>query len=271
MNGIVLAVLLVTGIGLIAAAGLVLAGRFMSVPADEKAHEIEKLLPGANCGGCGFSGCSGYADAICNSGAKTNLCTVGGSEVAKKVAESMGTQAEETEKRVACVYCGGENGCAVKKADYRGFASCKSVSALFGGTLECRFGCIGLGDCVKKCDYCAIGLKNGIASVEPTKCVACGKCVSACPKKIIKLIPVKNAPQALCSNTLSGAVTRKACTAGCIGCKMCERACENGAVKVTDNLAVIDPSKCVGCMKCVAACKPGCIKLLFAAEDCAKR
>ncbi len=267
MNDILFATLLVTGIGLIASAGLVLAQKFMSVPEDETAVEIEKILPGANCGACGFSGCAGYAAAISQQGAKTNMCSVGGDEVAKAIAEYLGVEAEAAAKTVSCVMCRGSYDCAARKADYHGITSCKSAFALFGGVTECKYGCIGLGDCARACEFGGITLKNGVAEIEAATCVACGKCIDACPKNLISLVPADSTPVVKCSSKDAGGITRKACTAGCIGCKMCQKTCEQGAITVTDNLATVDFEKCIGCGKCLSVCKPGCLTTLF---DCQK-
>ncbi|MBO4452397.1 MAG: RnfABCDGE type electron transport complex subunit B [Clostridia bacterium] len=259
MNGILIAVALVAGIGLIAAIGLVLAARFMKVPVDEKAAAIEKMLPGANCGGCGFSGCAGYASAISKDGAPANLCSVGGAEVTKEISAFLGIEAEITEKKTAVVLCNGRIGNAERSNDYIGITSCKSVSALFGGTGDCKFGCTGLGDCVKVCENDAIHVVDGVAVVDPKNCIACGKCVSVCPKHIIAIVPDSEKSLVLCSNPEPGANVRKVCKVGCIGCKMCEKACESEAIKVIDGRAQVDRSKCVACGKCLEACKIGCI------------
>ena len=263
MSDTVFAIILVTGIGLVAALGLALASRFMSVPVDKKAQDIEKILPGANCGACGFSGCSGYASAISKSNAPTNLCAVGGEKTAKEIADYLGISAEKAEKKVSCVMCSGCKDAALDKALYQGLDSCKSVKALFGSSKICRFGCIGFGDCVKVCDFNAIKVENGVARVSYENCVACGKCIDACPQKLIEFVPFSEKAVVRCSNTDKGGTTRKACTNGCIGCRMCERVCESGAVKVVDNRAVVDYSKCTGCMKCVEVCKVGCIGALL--------
>ena len=152
------------------------------------------------------------------------------------------------------MFCRGSNECASKKMDYKGISSCKAVANQFGGTLDCRFGCIGLGDCVKACEFGGITVRDGVAVVDTKSCVACGQCVTACPKGLISLVPARKTPLVLCSSRDSGAITRKACTAGCIGCKMCEKACESDAIKVVDFRAVVDFEKCTGCGKCVAVC-----------------
>ena len=64
MNEILLPILLVAGIGLVLGLGLAIASKVMAVPVDEKEEKITEVLPGANCGACGFSGCAGYAAAL---------------------------------------------------------------------------------------------------------------------------------------------------------------------------------------------------------------
>lgn len=259
MNSFLLALLLVSGVGLIAGIGLSLANHFMSVKVNEKAEEILKVLPGANCGACSFSGCKGYAEALATGKVKTNLCTVGGDKVAKQICEILGVTASETEKKAAYVFCQGSSEHTSKKYLYQGITTCKAAAAMFGGDGACRFGCIGLGDCVNACNYGALSLKDGVAVVDGEKCVACGICINTCPKHIISLLPKKETPLVLCSNTDKGGQTRKVCAVGCIGCRLCYKVCEYGAISFEGNLAVIDRNKCTGCGKCEEVCKGNCI------------
>ena len=261
MNDIVFAVLLVSGIGLLCGIGLAIAGIYMNVQTNEKAEEILKVLPGANCGACSFSGCKGYAEALASGKVKTNLCTVGGDKVAAEISAILGTKPTVSEKKIAYVLCRGSTEHTSKDYSYQGIKTCKSVSAMFGGDGECKFGCIGLGDCVKVCNYNAISVKNGVAVVKKSRCVACGLCVNSCPKRIISLITEDEKALVLCKNTDKGAITRKICTAGCIGCMLCAKVCEYEAVSFDGGLAVIDRSKCTGCGKCEEVCRLHCIVL----------
>lgn len=251
----VYAVALVSGIGLICGLGLALANLFLSVKGNEKAEAVLAVLPGANCGACSFSGCKAYAEALATGKVKTTLCIVGGDKVAAQISEILGVEASAVVKKTAVVFCRGSADATEKKYLYQGITTCKAASALFGGDGACRYGCVGLGDCVSACNYGAITVQNGVAVVNPNQCVACGLCMNACPKHIIKLMPKKKTPLVLCMNTDKGAQTRKVCSAGCTGCRLCAKVCEAGAITFDNWLAVIHREKCTGCSKCEAACK----------------
>ena len=261
MNPILLAVIFVGALGLVCAVAIVVLSKFLAVPVDEKAVEIEELLPGANCGSCGFSGCSGYAEALSKGETdKVNLCNPGGQEVADAISAALGRESAVLTPMTAVVRCRGYDDVAIKKMRYEGVASCRLANQLYGGEKLCPFGCVGLGDCVDACKYDAIRVVNGVAVVDPAACKACGMCASVCPKKLITLLP-KGTPNArvLCRNAQKGAQTRKECTNGCIGCMKCQKVCEAGAVKVANFLAEVDNDLCVACGKCVEACPTGAI------------
>lgn len=263
MNGILLSVILVSGIGIVAGALLAILSKVMAVPVDEKAAAIEEILPGANCGSCGFSGCAGYAAALSQgTTTQTGLCNPGGNEVSGKIAEIMGLKAESVEPMCAVVMCRGINGLAEKKMEYSGVPSCKMAVQLFGGDKACSYGCLGLGDCARACPYDAIMLCDGVAVVSPDVCRACKKCMSVCPKGIIELLPKARLNSAvLCKNHDKGAQTRKDCKTGCIGCMKCVKACPNEAIHIENNAAVVDNEKCTACGACCAACPTGAIKI----------
>lgn len=259
MNEIIIAVIIVAGIGLIAGIGLAVASRLMSVPKDEKAEELLAVLPGANCGACSFSGCAGYAAALATGKVRTNLCSVGGDAVAAEICRILGVEQTASVKRAAVLLCTGDCKATHPKADYVGINTCRAAAQLYSGSGSCRFGCIGFGDCVAACEYDALRVCDGVAVVNPNLCRACGLCVTACPKKLITLTTLDPLPVVRCSNTDSGAATRKVCVNGCIGCRMCAKVCDSGAVSFDGGRALIDKSKCVGCGKCIDACKVGCI------------
>ncbi len=233
---------------------LAIASKVFAVKKDEREELVAACLPGANCGACGFVGCTDYASAVVNKGAATNMCVPGGAESAKKIAEIMGTSAAAGKKMRAEVLCVGCAGVAKEKYEYKGLKNCSSVVRLGKGSKECSFGCIGLGECSDVCPFDAITVENGVAVVSPDKCKGCGKCVGVCPQHIIHLIPAENSIVVPCSNTEKGAVTRKSCEKGCIGCRLCEKNCPSGAIKANNNLAVIDYSLCTMCGTCVEKC-----------------
>ena len=259
---ILIPILIVAGIGLLAGVILAVASVVMAVPKDEKAEAILEVLPGANCGACGFSGCSGYAAALSKGEAKAGLCSPGGEECAKACAELLGVGDVAVEKKTALVHCMGSYDMTSDKMRYDGIRSCSASTFLAGGITSCRFGCMGMGDCAAACPYGAISVCNGMASVNPEKCRGCSQCVAACPKGLISFVPLKKQAVVRCSNCDKGAQTMKVCKIGCIGCGKCMKACEYGAVKVQNFCAQVDPAKCVGCGKCVEACPRHIITLL---------
>ena len=264
MDKILIPVLIVAGIGLLAGIILAVASAIMAVPKDEKAEAILEVLPGANCGACGFSGCSGYAAALSKGEAQPGLCSPGGEACAKACAELLGTGDVAVEKKTALVHCMGSYDCTSDKMRYDGIDSCAASTLLAGGISSCRYGCMGMGDCAAVCEYGAINVCNGMASIDPAKCRGCAKCTAACPKGLISFVPLKKQAVVRCSNCDKGAETMKVCKVGCIGCGKCMKACEVGAVKVTNFCAKVDPAKCIGCGKCAEVCPRHVITMLDA-------
>ena len=264
MHLIIIAVVIVSVIGLIAGLGLAVASKVMAVPVDEKAEEIQAALPGANCGACGFSGCSGYAAALSQGKTTdTGRCMPGGAEVSKAIAKITGLAAGDVVPMTAVVLCQGNMHNTDTKLNYVGVKSCKMATQLFGGPKECVYGCIGFGDCVEVCPYDAIHICEGVARINPLACHACKMCVNTCPKGIIDLMPLHEAKAAvMCKNHDKGAQARKECKAGCIGCMKCVKTCEYGAVTVENFCAKVDYDKCVGCGKCHEACPVKCIDVI---------
>ena len=261
---ILTAVILVAVIGLVLGLGLAVASIVMAVPVDKKAEAVRECLPGANCGACGFSGCDGYASALSKGETdNTALCAPGGNAVSKQIAEVLGLEAAEVMPTAAVVLCRGHYGDAKRKYEYSGVESCRMAAQLFAGPKECVYGCIGLGDCISVCEYDAIHICDGVARINPIECHACKMCLKTCPKGLIEMMPLNRITAAvLCKNHDKGAVTRKECTAGCIGCMKCVKACEYGAVKVENFAAHVDYDKCVGCGECHKACPVGVIDLV---------
>lgn len=249
---ILIPVLIVTVIGIAAGVILSLSAKFFSVPTNPKIEQVRDALPGANCGGCGYSGCDGYAEAIVN-GADITLCSAGGADTVKSIGAIMGVEAGNVRSKVAAVRCSGTEDCAVKRFEYRGLASCKAAATVSGGSNACSHSCLGLGDCVEVCENDALSIVNGIAKVNPLNCIACRKCAAVCPRGIIDIVNA-DSRAVKCSSTDKGAVTRKVCSAGCIGCGKCAKACEAGAIKLENNLAHIDAELCTNCGKCESEC-----------------
>ena len=260
LSAVLIAVLVVAGIGLLIGLILAVASIVMAVPKDEKAEAVLELLPGANCGACGYSGCAGYASALSKGQAKVGACPVGGEECTAALSELLGVSGE-TVKKVAHIHCMGNCDNTSNKADFQGVNSCLSASRYGSGITACTFGCLGFGDCASACLSNAITVCNGVAVVDIDKCSGCGLCSDACPRKLITVAPVKEQAVVRCSNHDKGAVAKKACKAACIGCMKCTKVCNEGAITVSNFCASIDPQKCTGCGECVNNCPSKCITI----------
>ena len=252
---ILYSVLVLGALGAIFGALLAFASKIFYVEVDPKQAAVRECLAGANCGGCGYPGCDGYAAAVAKGEAPCNKCVACAPEMHAKIAEIMGASNEEAEKMVAFVPCSGCTDVAEPRFNYTGPEDCRAAM-LFGGKSNklCTFACIGLGNCVKACQFGAMHLENGVAKVDRSKCVGCGACVDACPKSIVKLIPESQRVMVACSSHDKGAAVMKICKAGCIGCMKCQRECPAGAIEVRDFLAVVDPEKCTRCGHCAEVC-----------------
>ncbi|MBR0374543.1 MAG: RnfABCDGE type electron transport complex subunit B [Mogibacterium sp.] len=260
MSGIAIPVIVVVVCGLVASILLVVASKVFAVPVDQRVSEVRDVLPGANCGGCGFAGCDDYASSVVNDeSVSCSACTVGGAACAAKIAEILGRDAGSADPMAAQVLCNGTDEASRKILEWQGMQSCKGAKTFFSGMSACRYGCMGLGDCVNACQFGAIGIVDGVAKVDRDQCVACGACVRECPQGIIKLVPKKSEVFVLCSSKDKGALTRKNCDNGCIGCGKCAKVCKFEAITVENNLAVIDPAKCKNCGMCLKECPTGAI------------
>ncbi len=252
---------ILTAAGVVAAVGcfvglfLGIAGIRFQVQVDEREEAVLAALPGNNCGGCGYAGCSGLASAIAKGEAPVNGCPVGGEPVGKRIAEIMGVEAQSAERQVAFVACQGDCEKAGRDYDYCGVEDCRMMPFVPGGGAKtCNSGCLGYGTCVKACPFDAIHVVNGVAVVDREACKACGKCIAACPRNLISLVPYRAKLAVACSSKDKGPVTMKACKTGCIGCGICVRSCPGNAVTVTDFNATINQEKCVGCGACMEKC-----------------
>ena len=259
MTPILYAGILLGALGLIFGGVLSFASKKFHVDVDERVSQVRECLGGANCGACGYPGCDGFAAAVVKGEAPINGCAPAGDKGVKAIAKIMGMEAKSSEKMVARVLCQGENGVAKERYAYDGYQSCATAAGLAGGPKDCRFACLGLGDCQDKCKFDAITMENGIAHVDPDKCTACGACVKACPRNVMKLLPLSSSVIVRCRNSDTARVARAVCMDACIGCGRCKKECQYEAITVENGFAHIDPSKCTRCGACAAVCPCKCI------------
>ncbi len=267
MEVLLFTVLTLCVVGVLSAVVLYFVARKFHVEEDPRIDEVERMLPGANCGGCGFAGCRNMAEALVKRPDISALyCPVGGSSAMAAVADYLGKKAPEQEPRTATVRCGGS--CAVRPRTniYDGARSCAVAGSLYAGDTGCAYGCLGYGDCAEVCAFGAIAVNpaTGLPEVDPDKCTACGACVKACPRGVIELRkrwPAHRAVYVSCVSHDRGAAVSRVCKTGCIGCGKCVKACPFGAIALENGLAYIDPQKCRLCRKCAAECPTGAIVL----------
>lgn len=261
--GILIAALILGAMGLVFGILLTFTSKIFAVPANPTRDAIRDSLPSANCGACGYPGCDGCADAIASGKAPVNACPVGGADVAAKIAGILGVDpVDAADRKVARVLCQGDCANAKEKFDYTGIHDCVAASTVNDGYKACGFACLGLGTCVKACQFDAIHIDpvRHIAVVDEDKCTACGKCVEACPKSVIELKSASAPVALLCRNTGKLKQVMDVCKVGCIGCQKCAKACKFGAITMEDNLPVIDLEKCTGCQMCAEVCPTSAIK-----------
>ncbi len=257
---LIFTIVVLTGLGVFLAVVLFIIAKKFNVQEDPRIDIVEAIMPGANCGGCGYAGCRAFAEACVKAGSlEGKFCPVGGNDVMMQVGEKLGVAVEQKAPMVAVVRCHGTCDNRPRTNFYDGTSSCKIMNSLYSGDTDCRFGCLGGGDCEKVCPFDAIKInpRTGLPEVDQDKCTACGACVRACPKNIIELRnkgPKNRRVYVSCMNKDKGVVAKKACSVACIGCRKCEKVCPFGAIKVEDNLSYIDFNKCKLCRKCIDEC-----------------
>ena len=263
---IIWTIAILTILGAVLAIVLYFVAEKFKVEEDPRIDEVEKVLPGANCGGCGQAGCRAFAQFCVESSPNLDkcFCPVGGNDGMQKVAAVLGVEVAAKEPMVAVVRCNGNCENRPRTNEYGGYQSCRVKAALYSGDTGCSFGCLGCGDCVAACQFGAISMdsETGLPVVDEDKCTACGACVKACPKNVIELRNKGRRNMRVfvsCVNKDKGAAARKACKAACIGCSKCAKVCTFEAITVENNVAYIDFTKCKLCKKCVAECPTGAI------------
>lgn len=266
MSDVVLySILTISALGVTAAGILYVVAQKFKVYEDPKIDEVEDVLPAANCGGCGYPGCRNFAEAMVNAEDISSFyCPVGGNDTMKKVAQVLGKEVADQDPKVAVVRCSGSFKNRKKTNVYDSAGSCAIATYLYSGDTGCAYGCLGLGDCEKSCDFYAITMDeaSGLPIISDSKCVACGACVDACPKDIIDLIPKGKKNRRIyvaCMNEEKGGEAKKNCAVACTGCTLCSKECSFDAITIENSLAVIDQEKCKLCGKCSDVCRTGAI------------
>jgi len=262
---IIYAIIAMAVAGLVLSVVLYIVSQKFKVEEDARIDQVAEVLPGANCGGCGFAGCRGLAEAIVKVGNMDGkACPVGGAPVMAQVGKIMGLEAVESEPMIAVVRCNGGKCNTHRKVEYDGVMDCASANQNFASEGGCSFGCLGLGTCVSVCKFDAIHINpdTQLPEVDEEKCVACGACAKACPRMVIEIRKKGFKGRRVfvsCINKEKGAVAKKSCDVACIGCGKCEKVCAFGAITIENNLSYIDFNKCKLCRKCVEACPTGAI------------
>ena len=257
---VIWSIIVLGGLGAVFGVMLGVASKKFAVQKDEREDLVLELLPGANCGGCGYPGCGGLASAIVAGKAEITACAVLSSENANKIGEIMGVSVGEVVPKVARIMCLGSEGHCKNKFEYDGARDCRAAYAIASGFKACRFACLGLGTCAKVCKFGAITMgKDGIAFIDEEKCTGCGRCVEQCPQSSIAVLDRNIDVYAGCTNIDKGKAVMENCTAGCIGCGICAKACPFGAITMENNLPVVDYEKCRHCWICVEKCPRHCI------------
>ncbi len=247
-------------LAMLAAVILYFVAQKFKVFEDPRIDEVQAILPGANCGACGFAGCRNFAEALVKADTFEDLnCPVGGAAIMEEAAKILGKEALAVEPLVAVLLCNGTPEYRPYTTKYDGVPDCRIAHSLYGGETDCSYGCLGYGDCVRACDFDAMFMNNetGLPEIIDDKCVACGACVKACPRNIIELRKKAKKDRKLyvaCSNCDKGGPARRACKVACIGCGKCFDVCKFDAITIENNLAYIDASKCTFCRKCVDEC-----------------
>lgn len=258
---ILYALFILGAIGLAFGIILGIADKKFHVEVDERVANVRACLPGANCGACGYVGCDAFAEAVAAGEANPNGCSAGGGATARAIGDVLGVAVEEKEPIFARVICQGTNGIAKARFEYDGYQSCRVAASIAGGPKQCRFSCIGLGDCALTCKFDAITMRDGIAYISEDRCVGCGACVDICPRNVIQLHPASARVLVRCRNSDVARQARDVCMKACIACKRCVKECKYDAIAVENGFAVIDTEKCTKCGDCVAVCPCNCITI----------
>jgi len=262
---VLLTIITVSATAILAAVILYFVAQRFKVFEDPRIDLVVEVLPGANCGGCGYAGCRNFAEACIKAESLDKLfCPVGGNDCTQKVATILGKVAAEKDPTIAVVRCSGSPDHRQRINTYDGVSNCTIAASLYAGETGCQYGCLGLGDCVSVCKFDAISInpQTALPEVIDNSCTGCGACVTACPRDIIELRKKQKNDRKIfvsCVNKDKGAAAKNFCEVACIGCTKCVKECKFDAITIENFLAYIDPEKCKLCRKCVEVCPTGAI------------
>jgi len=239
---------------------LAVGGRLFPSSVDPRLEEVNELLPGVNCGACGFSGCLACAAALLEGDAEVGVCPVCTPGDRRSLSVALGRNSQDDVPPVARIFCRGGYG-AVRRYLYEGLSDCRAANQIGGGVTACDFGCLRYYSCLKACPFGAISIDaKGNPVVDEEKCRSCGICVQTCPRGLITLVPASASVDIRCASRYTARDVIKVCSVGCIGCGKCVKACPVGAIVIEENLARIDYNACISCGKCIEACPRGIIE-----------
>ena len=265
MDTITLSVLILSLCGLLSGILLGLASWVLAVKNDPRIEAIEKILPGANCGGCGYPSCYEYAKSMVENDAEPNRCVLAKNK-SEEIGKVLGKTVSSKVPKIAAIKCARETN-FLTKYEYNGISSCRTAEFFAGGDSCCQYSCLGFGDCITVCPFQALS-HNGrnVPLVNPYNCTGCGKCVAACPRNLIDLIPVTARPFLACNTEEKGKAVSTICPVGCIGCKLCIKACPENAISMKNRHIQIDYNKCTNCGICIEKCPRKIIRGLIPAK-----
>ncbi|MEA3306240.1 MAG: RnfABCDGE type electron transport complex subunit B [Elusimicrobiota bacterium] len=262
MTGILIPLLILSSLTFVLGLCILFASKKFYVKTDPKVATVIAMLPGANCGACGYPGCAQFAEALVKTRDPSKVCPIGGDELSYKLGRVLGITMESAKPMTCVVLCNGNETTTKFLADYKGIRDCWAVKEILPSVKQCAYGCVGLGSCISACKYDALEVVDGLIKVDPELCVGCGACIDKCPQHVLKLVVKKPRKyHVACSSKDKGGVTRKYCSNGCIACGLCVKACKFDAIKVENFCAIIDDEKCINCGLCAKACPVKCIPL----------
>jgi len=256
MMEIFVPILSLSAITFILGLAILWASKKFHVNRDPLIDTLTAMLPGVNCGACGYPGCAQFAENMVKKRDPSKICPVGGSELSYELGRLLGIKLDEAKPVVCVALCNGSGKTTKFLAEYKGIRDCWAAMQILPSLKQCGYGCVGLGSRVSACKYGALKIKDGLIVVDDQRCIGCGLCIVKCPQGVLKMTEKREKKFLVaCRSEDKGAATRKYCSNGCIACGLCVKACKYGAVKVENFCAVIDDAKCVSCGDCVTACR----------------